>query len=332
MHARNSAGRVRLLVRLTAAAAAVTMITVTPVEAAPDGRWKLPALQQEKSVPVFAVEAPPLPEDPAAATVATSVGEAAWPGRSSARVALPAGAAAAADNGRAGRTPVSVRRASAVGREAGVAVTVADQDAARALGVRGVVFSLADTGGAAGDPLNVSVDYGSFRHAFGGDYATRLRLLKLPACALTTPQEKICRTAEPIATTKNDIGASTVSGQVTLSPKPSDPSVAAADSGTATVLAVSAAPNGAAGSYSASSLAPAGSWSAGGMAGDFTYSYPFRLPPPPAGSAPSVSLGYSSQSLDGRTSATNNQASWAGDGWDLSAGGFLERSYKPCSE
>ncbi|WP_433270824.1 RHS repeat-associated core domain-containing protein [Actinosynnema sp. CS-041913] len=55
-----------------------------------------------------------------------------------------------------------------------------------------------------------------------------------------------------------------------------------------------------------------------------------RVPPAIGGAAPSVSLGYSAQSLDGRTSATNNQASWAGDGWDISPGGFIERQYKPC--
>lgn len=46
---------------------------------------------------------------------------------------------------------------------------------------------------------------------------------------------------------------------------------------------------------------------------------------------PKVSLGYSSQSVDGRTSATNNQASWIGDGWDYNPGS-ITRTYVNCRE
>ncbi|MCX5128284.1 polymorphic toxin-type HINT domain-containing protein [Streptomyces sp. NBC_00347] len=49
------------------------------------------------------------------------------------------------------------------------------------------------------------------------------------------------------------------------------------------------------------------------------------------GTKPSVGLSYSSQAVDGRTAATNNQASWIGEGWDYSPG-FVERRFKPCSE
>ncbi len=35
--------------------------------------------------------------------------------------------------------------------------------------------------------------------------------------------------------------------------------------------------------------------------------------------------------IDGRTSATNNQASWIGDGWDLNPG-FIERTYGSCND
>lgn len=54
------------------------------------------------------------------------------------------------------------------------------------------------------------------------------------------------------------------------------------------------------------------------------------VPPAPAGSAPDVTLTYSSQSVDGRTSATNNQASWVGLGWDY-APGSIQRRYGACA-
>ncbi|MEU9900722.1 hypothetical protein ACIBCS_36300 [Streptomyces phaeochromogenes] len=42
-------------------------------------------------------------------------------------------------------------------------------------------------------------------------------------------------------------------------------------------------------------------------------------------------MSYNSQSVDGRTSSSNNQASWAGMGWDLNVG-FIERRYRNCTE
>ncbi|MFE0423566.1 polymorphic toxin-type HINT domain-containing protein [Streptomyces sp. NPDC058953] len=56
-----------------------------------------------------------------------------------------------------------------------------------------------------------------------------------------------------------------------------------------------------------------------------------RTVPVPGGLAPTVGLSYSSQSTDGRTSATNNQGSWVGEGFSYEPG-YIERSYKPCAE
>ncbi|WP_425338364.1 hypothetical protein, partial [Streptomyces flavochromogenes] len=82
-----------------------------------------------------------------------------------------------------------------------------------------------------------------------------------------------------------------------------------------TVLAATAGPSGSSGSFSATSLEPSGAWSAGGSTGGFTWSYPVGVPTVPGGLKPGVTLGYSSQAVDGRTSASNNQAGWIGDGW-----------------
>ncbi|GIJ48789.1 type IV secretion protein Rhs [Virgisporangium aliadipatigenens] len=88
---------------------------------------------------------------------------------------------------------------------------------------------------------------------------------------------------------------------------------------------------GGAGAPTATPLTPSGTWQVSPQLGQFTWSYPLRVPPVPGGLAPSLALTYSSGAVDGRTSVTNNQASWVGDGWDLSVG-HLDRAYLPCKQ
>ncbi|MFJ6673285.1 DUF6973 domain-containing protein [Actinosynnema sp. NPDC091369] len=85
------------------------------------------------------------------------------------------------------------------------------------------------------------------------------------------------------------------------------------------------------GSFTATPLSASSSWAVSGQSGDFTWSYPVRVPPAPGGFTPSLALSYRSSAVDGLTSATNNQPSWIGDGWDLSAG-FIERAYGGCAD
>ncbi|MFF3948097.1 ricin-type beta-trefoil lectin domain protein [Streptomyces sp. NPDC001902] len=87
----------------------------------------------------------------------------------------------------------------------------------------------------------------------------------------------------------------------------------------------------AAGDYTASPLLSSGSWAAGSSNGAFTYSYQVQTPETAGGLMPKVSLSYNSQSVDGRTSATNNQASWIGDGWDYNPGS-ITRNYVNCRQ
>ncbi|NLT55753.1 MAG: RHS repeat-associated core domain-containing protein [Actinomycetales bacterium] len=87
-----------------------------------------------------------------------------------------------------------------------------------------------------------------------------------------------------------------------------------------------------AGDYSATPLSPSSTWSAGGSAGSFTWSYPMRVPATAAGPAPELSLSYDSGSVDGRTPTTNNQSTWVGEGFGLSATSFVERSYASCDD
>ncbi|MGW0466194.1 polymorphic toxin-type HINT domain-containing protein [Streptomyces sp. NPDC003027] len=85
------------------------------------------------------------------------------------------------------------------------------------------------------------------------------------------------------------------------------------------------------GDFTASPLLSSGSWAAGSSNGAFTYSYQVQVPETAGGLMPKVGLSYNSQSVDGRTSASNNQASWIGDGWDYNAGS-ITRTYNNCRQ
>ncbi|MFJ3880412.1 ricin-type beta-trefoil lectin domain protein [Streptomyces sp. NPDC090077] len=85
------------------------------------------------------------------------------------------------------------------------------------------------------------------------------------------------------------------------------------------------------GDFNATPLLSSGSWAGGSSNGAFTYSYKVQVPEAPGGLTPKIAFGYSSQNADGRTSATNNQASWIGDGWEYNAGA-ITRTYASCRE
>ncbi len=87
----------------------------------------------------------------------------------------------------------------------------------------------------------------------------------------------------------------------------------------------------ASGDFTAAPLSSSGDWAAGSSSGAFTYAYDIQVPEVPGGLMPQVSLGYSSQAVDGRTSAENNQASWIGDGWDYEPGSITRR-YVNCKQ
>jgi hypothetical protein len=120
------------------------------------------------------------------------------------------------DNGRSsGTTTTAYTGPSAVSR---VQVSMASHATATALGVHGAVFSMsrADGSGAAGQ-VHVSVSYASFADAYGGGYASRLHLVELPACALTTPQVAACHKQTPLPTGSVDsVKTGRVGADVTL--------------------------------------------------------------------------------------------------------------------
>ncbi|MFF7250053.1 DddA-like double-stranded DNA deaminase toxin [Embleya sp. NPDC008237] len=213
-----------------------------------------------------------------------------------------------------------------------VKVTLADRAATDRAGIDGVLLSVGRTDGRTDTGrVTVSLDYSAFRDAFGADWSARLRLFALPECALTTPDRADCRTRTPIDNSRNDRATQRVSADVDL-PAGTPQTRTAATPGVSgrMVLAATAAEAGPSGDFKATSLSASGSWTAGGNSGSLNWGYPIPVPPAIGGTAPQINLAYNSGAVDGRTTSTNNQASWIGEGWDYSPG-YVERSYQACA-
>ncbi|MFI9163439.1 polymorphic toxin-type HINT domain-containing protein [Kitasatospora aureofaciens] len=265
------------------------------------------------------------------------------------------GGASPASGGQTGTKAgaLAVRVAPGTGKEESahtVTVEVTGKDKGKAAGVSGPLIALADadaptTGGGRG--ASVTLDLKSLQAAGWSD---RAALVALPSCALTTPDRPECRTQTPVSAKADGLGK--ITADIVLPPKatpqqgqggavkasfsgaPSGRAVAVADSGgtgSSVVLSASPSPSGAMGDYKATSLTSSSSWTSGSNTGGFTYSYPIPVPPALGGAAPAVALGYNSADVDGKTSATNAQPSWIGDGWGYEPG-FIERSYKSCDK
>jgi hypothetical protein len=126
----------------------------------------------------------------------------------------------------------------------------------------------------------------------GGAYASRLRLVELPACALTTPQESAYRVQTPLDSA-NDVRASQLGADVTLPAVPNNSGLQAtataspaAAAGADAVLGATTSASGSGGDYTATPLSEAGTWAEAGSSGAFTYSYPIQVPPSASGTLP----------------------------------------------
>ncbi|MEV7601658.1 polymorphic toxin-type HINT domain-containing protein [Kitasatospora sp. NPDC089797] len=360
-------GRLRgRLAAVTTAAVIGSLLAPLPLAAAADGpdysrKWsppntalpKTPSIAGQNAAPVPVPKpehpVPPVwtpPKDPkpvagghASVTLGTapeahplSEGEKPQAGSEAKATGLPVTVAPLAGSSAAGQT---------------IQIEVADTNTSAAAGIPGVAVTLTRPGSGDDAPVRLGVDASSLDAAFGANWAARAHLVVLPECATTTPKTADCHKQTPIEShydpaTKKLVADVPLTGTGTAKSSTAPATKTATDaSGTAravyadstststTVGVVSGASSGA-GTYSATPLSPSQSWTAGGSSGAFTYGYPVQMPPALAGSAPKVALSYDSASVDGRTSSTNAQASWIGDGWDLGAG-FIERSYKPCS-
>lgn len=229
-----------------------------------------------------------------------------------------------------------------------VHVEVADQAAAIGAGISGVLLDVTDTSAEA-PPENgvrqvqVQVDYDKFTDLAGADWSGRLGIVRIPECHATTPDLEEC-SPTPVDSTNNATDG-TVTATLDLAAAGTPAAAAGAAERSATTetqvgalaagggdtFAVTAGTSSGAGDFGATPLSSASSWSVSGGTGSLGWSYPIQVPSPAAGPSPELAIGYSSASLDGRVSSTNNQSSWVGDGWDMTSG-FVERRYVPCSE
>ncbi|TXS63803.1 RHS repeat protein [Streptomyces sp. sk2.1] len=352
------AGRTARRVRLIAAALTAFLfagLLSGPVVAAVE--LNLPKLKKTDPVPTALVEKRSSTKPDQTVKHSWEKPQVSWPRPGSVASAIP-------DQGsrKAGSLPVYLGRSTKAGDAGGraanaeglksapgpagpdrVQVQVLDRRVAEGLGIEGVLLAVRPTEGAPGS-VKVKLDYSGFRHAYGGDWASRLTMRTVPACALTTPEVKGCSVGGALSAT-NDIKAGSLAAEVALpapavSPGSADPGddpvrgtsrrTTAIAAGTV-LLAATAADSGPSGNFKATSLAPSASWAAGGSNGAFSWNYPIDVPEVPGRAAPDLKLGYSSQSIDGRTAATNNQANSIGDGWSMEPG-YIERQYISCAD
>ncbi|MFJ3595384.1 RHS repeat domain-containing protein [Streptomyces sp. NPDC090126] len=319
-----------------------------PIAAAAD--LELRKLQQSNPVPVSAVKGKQLnkPDETANHALKPDT-KATWPTPGTATVEVVKASGKQARS-KAGSVPITVQQgkpsptATATPQQA--QVQVLDRSAAQAAGVDGVLVAVQGHGSDRGKgALGLTLDYSSFAGIYGGDWASRLVLREVPACALTTPAAKGCAPGRALRS-HNNPRKKTLSADLTTQisaesaaeagqPVQAASSVSRTRTSTvadaAMLLAVTAAPSGANGDFTATSLSPSGKWNAGGSSGAFSWTYKMDTPAVPGGLTPDLGLSYSSQAVDGRTAATNNQANWIGDGWSLSPGS-IERRYVSCQD
>ncbi|MFI6102933.1 polymorphic toxin-type HINT domain-containing protein [Streptomyces sp. NPDC051310] len=284
----------------------------------------------------------PRPSDPTRDAAVQRLGTTAWPVQGSAELPLTAFGAKSPTTVKAGGLPVAVTASAKAVSKAGspaakaattpgrVRVDVLDPKRAAEIGAGALLRVQRADGEERAVGVRLTVDYAAFAEGYGGNYGARLRLVQLPACAVVAqPGSKACPELPTSLPTVNDTEKHMLSAEVTALPAETGPSAMAVQG--ESLLAVSAGPSSAQGTYKATALAPSASWNVATSSGGFSWNYPLRTIPTPGGLTPTVGLGYSSQSADGRTSITNNQGSWIGEGFSYDPG-YIERRYKPCSD
>ncbi|MEV6635664.1 RHS repeat-associated core domain-containing protein [Actinoplanes sp. NPDC051470] len=273
-------------------------------------------------------------EDPAAEAEVTEPPTATWPDAATGEVDLSdsdgvtiGGLVVAPEP-----PPAGLKKAAAA--DAKVRVEVLDPDLSERAGVDGPLLRLSRSDGGTGAvSARLKVGFADFGNAYGADFGSRLRVVELPSCVADTPDDEACVEPEDVET---DVDATDRTATATFEVPAAPPAAArrsasaAAASGGA-VFGLAGGAESAQGSFAATKLPPSSTWSVNESAGGLNWSYPTRVPPVPGGLAPEVTLSYSSQTVDGETSATNNQGSWIGEGFTYEPG-FIERRYRPCRD
>ncbi|MFJ7078205.1 polymorphic toxin-type HINT domain-containing protein [Streptomyces sp. NPDC098781] len=302
-----------------------------------------------------------VPEDQEAAPAGTATAPAADSGSISFGSTASATTQASAGTGTTARQvaltpvddlPVSLGQAPDQPAPTGTwSVQVFDRTAPVSQGVDGAVVKVqAPVTGSV--PISVKLDYTKFKNLYGADWASRLRFVQFPECYLTTPDVEACQEYEELETandtktrsitatvdTAADGAVTPASTTTTDSDRPSIAQAAyrtsatpVAATGDAAVIGAVDSGGGAGGTFKATPLTTSGKWEAGGSAGAFSWSYPLLVPAAPAGPAPTISLNYNSQTVDGRVAVSSPQSSWVGEGWDYDPG-HIERRYRTCQD
>ncbi|WP_327373343.1 polymorphic toxin-type HINT domain-containing protein [Streptomyces sp. NBC_01216] len=282
-----------------------------------------------------AAKAKPRRVDDARKFAAPTLSRATWPKVGSAELAIPtsppmrarsAGVPGPPEKADVGGLPIAVSPVIGKGRTGSsspskVKVTSLGEKKAARWGGAALLTVVRDDASVTAAPVRLSLDYSKFAEGAGGAYGSRLRVIELPACAATESPAPGCKAVGKPVESTNDPVTRTVTAEVAAAPMSSG----------AMVYALAAGDSSSKGDYKATSLSPSANWSVSNSSGAFSWNYPMRTVPTPGGLTPTVGLGYSAQSADGRTSATNNQGSWVGEGFSYEPG-YVERSYKPCSE
>ncbi|MBO3744959.1 hypothetical protein J5X84_02690 [Streptosporangiaceae bacterium NEAU-GS5] len=248
-----------------------------------------------------------------------------WPKAGAAVVTLPTSSTTPVA---AGALPVQVGR-SGTATPGSLRVDTFDDATARRLGGVGLAVRLTRADGLPGTGrAKVTVNYASFRDAYPANFASRLRLVSLPACVLDAALTAACKqqvsSQARQVPVRNDVPSGTLTADADAGP------TSAASVLVVTSSALASDPGTGTSNFAATDLKPSGTWQAGQSGGEFSYSYPLTMPPSVGGQPPSLALSYSSSSVDGLSQYTNNQASWTGMGWDIGTG-FIERRYRACS-
>jgi hypothetical protein len=195
----------------------------------------------------------------------------------------------------------------------------------KAEGIHGFAVELSRMGSdQTASPLAVQIPQKLLAGLYGADYSSRVRWVQTiePSAADFAPTGRSTASLAPTPIAETTDAAT---NSVVLTPTVSSRAMLL------TPMATPVSTTGT-GSFAATPLNPASSWDVSAQTGDFSWSLPLRTPPAAAGPAPSVSLNYDSQSIDGETGSTNNQPSSIGDGWSLGGTGYVQRQYIPCSE
>ncbi|WP_405821331.1 polymorphic toxin-type HINT domain-containing protein [Streptomyces sp. NBC_01390] len=327
-----------------------------------DPEVPIPGQIEEKNVESLKAVVPPNRVQPPPNTTTTPVGTGSvnfgsTASATTAAVRTGATAQQVADPKPAGTLPVSLGQAPDRAAPTGTwDVRVYGRTDAVAQGVDGAVVGLqAPATGAV--PISVKVDYAKFKSVYGADWASRLTFVQFPECYLDTPLVEACQQYVELETT-NDTTTQSVTAVVdpaadgTVTPasatsestsdgpsiarvsyrsSPATAGTAVAASGDRAAVGMLDSGQGNGGSFKATPLTSGGKWAAGGSSGAFTWSYPLTVPAAPAGPAPNISLGYNSQTVDGRTAVSSPQVSWIGEGWDYDPG-HIERRYRSCQD